>query len=121
MEETKLRVLLENGLITQEQFNEKMNITQVEEQLSTLSIGNSQNEESEEYEMTPDTSEEETTDIAPSFAEILNQKITRNSYASYIYKVLKLVHPEIGISNKAMKIMDSTIADIFERIATEAG
>jgi histone H2B len=43
------------------------------------------------------------------------------SYASYIYKVLKQVHPETGISKKGMSIMNSFINDIFERIATEAG
>ncbi|RSH83286.1 histone H2B [Apiotrichum porosum] len=42
------------------------------------------------------------------------------SYSSYIYKVLKQVHPDTGISNKAMAILNSFVADIFERIATEA-
>jgi len=44
-----------------------------------------------------------------------------NSYASYIYKVLKQVHPDTGISRKAMVIMDNFINDIFDRIATESG
>jgi len=44
-----------------------------------------------------------------------------NSYSSYIYKVLKQVHPDTGISRKAMIIMDNFINDIFERLATEAG
>lgn len=44
-----------------------------------------------------------------------------NSYASYIYKVLKQVHPDTGISRKAMVIMDNFINDIFERLAAEAG
>ena len=43
------------------------------------------------------------------------------SYSSYIYKVLKQVHPETGISKKAMSIMNSFINDIFERVAAEAG
>ena len=34
--------------------------------------------------------------------------------------VLKQVHPETGISSKAMSIMNSFINDIFEKIATEA-
>ena len=38
----------------------------------------------------------------------------------YIYKVLKQVHPDTGISSKAMSIMNSFINDIFEKIATEA-
>lgn len=44
-----------------------------------------------------------------------------NSYSTFIYKVLKQVHPDTGISNKAMAIMNSFVSDIFERIATEAG
>ena len=43
------------------------------------------------------------------------------SYSSYIYKVLKQVHPDTGISKKGMSIMNSFINDIFERIAMEAG
>ncbi|CEO95284.1 Histone H2B [Plasmodiophora brassicae] len=43
------------------------------------------------------------------------------SYATYIYKVLKQVHPDTGISRRAMSIMNSFINDIFERIALEAG
>eukprot|EP01017_Pseudomicrothorax_dubius_P034296 TRINITY_DN4685_c0_g1_i1.p1 TRINITY_DN4685_c0_g1~~TRINITY_DN4685_c0_g1_i1.p1 ORF type:complete len:179 (+),score=75.76 TRINITY_DN4685_c0_g1_i1:61-537(+) len=42
------------------------------------------------------------------------------TFAIYIYKVLKQVHPEIGVSKKAMSIMNSFVNDIFERIALEA-
>ncbi|KAK3729322.1 hypothetical protein QZH41_000696 [Actinostola sp. cb2023] len=38
----------------------------------------------------------------------------------YIYKVMKQVHPDTGISSKAMLIMNSFVSDVFERIATEA-
>ncbi|KAL8589636.1 hypothetical protein ACOMHN_016020 [Nucella lapillus] len=44
----------------------------------------------------------------------------KESYAIYIYKVLKQVHPDTGISSKAMSIMNSFVNDIFERIAAEA-
>lgn len=44
----------------------------------------------------------------------------KESYAIYIYKVLKQVHPDTGISSKAMNIMNSYINDVFERIATES-
>ena len=44
----------------------------------------------------------------------------RETYAIYIYKVLKQVHPDTGISSKAMSIMNSFVNDIFERIAAEA-
>lgn len=47
-------------------------------------------------------------------------KKRRESYASYIYKVLKQVHPDTGISTKAMSIMNSFVNDIFERIAAES-
>ena len=42
------------------------------------------------------------------------------TFSSYIYKVLKQVHPDTGISSKAMSIMNSFVNDIFERIAAEA-
>ena len=40
-----------------------------------------------------------------------------DSYSSYIYKVLKQFHPNTGISNKGMSIMNSLINDIFSLIA----
>lgn len=49
------------------------------------------------------------------------KKVSYNSYASYIYKVLKQVHPDTGVSKKAMIVMDSFVHDIFERIASECG
>merc|ERR1719171_1698070 len=42
------------------------------------------------------------------------------TYKIYIYKVLKQVHPETGISSKAMLIMNSFLNDMFDKIATEA-
>ena len=47
-------------------------------------------------------------------------KRRKESYAIYIYKVLKQVHPDTGVSSKAMSIMNSFVNDIFERIAAEA-
>ena len=44
----------------------------------------------------------------------------RESYGIYIYKVLKQVHPDTGISSKAMSIINSFVNDIFERIAGES-
>ena len=43
------------------------------------------------------------------------------SYSTYIYKVLKQVHPDTGISKSAMSIMNSFIGDVFERVVAEAG
>merc|ERR1711931_35083 len=44
----------------------------------------------------------------------------KESYAIYIYKVLKQVHPDTGVSSKAMSIMNSFVNDLFDRIAAEA-
>ena len=64
------------------------------------------------------------------------RKLRKETYSSYIYKgaslftctlplldhspVLKQVHPDTGISHKAMSILNSFVNDIFDRIATEA-
>ena len=47
-------------------------------------------------------------------------KKRKESYGIYIYKVMKQVHPDTGISSKAMSIMNSFVNDIFERIASES-
>jgi histone H3/H4 len=48
------------------------------------------------------------------------RKRRKESYGIYIYKVMKQVHPDTGISSRAMSIMNSFVNDIFERIAGEA-
>ncbi|XP_020585427.1 histone H2B.5-like [Phalaenopsis equestris] len=47
-------------------------------------------------------------------------KKSSETYKIYIFKVLKQVHPDIGISSKAMSIMNSFINDIFEKLANES-
>ena len=42
------------------------------------------------------------------------------TFSLYIYKVLRQVHSDIGISKKAMAIMNSFINDTFERISMES-
>lgn len=56
-------------------------------------------------------------------ASLVTKKKKKNydSFASFIYKTLKIIHPEVGITNKGMKVMDSFVTDIFQRIAVEAG
>ena len=46
------------------------------------------------------------------------KRTRKETYSSYIYKVLKQVHPDTGISNKAMLILNSFVNDIFERIGS---
>ncbi|XP_068690637.1 histone H2B, gonadal-like [Montipora foliosa] len=48
------------------------------------------------------------------------RKPRKESYAFFIYKVLKQVHPMTGISSNAMGVMNTFVNDIFERIAGEA-
>ena len=57
----------------------------------------------------------------------VEKKVTRTnhskkveSYSVYIYRVLKQVHPEIGISKRSMSIMNSFINDIFEKVCQES-
>merc|ERR1712132_15584 len=52
----------------------------------------------------------------PKGAKGGRKKKGTESYKIYIYKVLKQVHPDTGISSKSMSIMN----DIFEKIASEA-
>ncbi|KAL0238478.1 hypothetical protein GEMRC1_012951 [Eukaryota sp. GEM-RC1] len=51
---------------------------------------------------------------------VKRKKARKETWATYIYRVLRQVHPDTGISTKAMGIMNSFVNDIFERIATEA-
>ncbi|XP_062891473.1 histone H2B type 1-B-like isoform X2 [Mobula hypostoma] len=48
------------------------------------------------------------------------KRARRETYSIYVYKVMKQVQPDTGISSKAMSIMNSFMNDIFERIAGEA-
>ena len=43
------------------------------------------------------------------------------TFSIYIYRVLKQVHPDTGVSKRAMSILNSFVSDTFERIASEAG
>ena len=57
---------------------------------------------------------------APGAKKGGHKKRRQETFALYIYKVLRQVHPETGISKKSMNIMNSFIGDLFERIALEA-
>ena len=50
----------------------------------------------------------------------INSKNRAETYSVYIYRVLKQVHPETGISKRSMSIMNSFINDLFEKISGEA-
>ncbi|KEH38901.1 putative transcription factor Hap3/NF-YB family [Medicago truncatula] len=41
-------------------------------------------------------------------------------YQRYVYRVLKQVHPQMGISSQAMTILNNLMNDMFEKLADEA-
>jgi histone H2B len=58
--------------------------------------------------------------IRPKSKSGKKRKKSPESYGRYLHKVLKQVHPDIGITSKSMGIMNSFVNDIFERLAIEA-
>ena len=48
------------------------------------------------------------------------RRTRHETFSIYIYKVLKQVHNDTGISRKSMDIMNSFINDLFERLALES-
>jgi len=50
----------------------------------------------------------------------LRKKSDHSKWGSYIYKVLKQAHGKIGISSKAMAILESLCDDLFEQLASGA-
>merc|ERR1719265_2436293 len=51
---------------------------------------------------------------------VTHKKRRTETFSVYIYRVLRQVHPETGISKRSMHIMNSFINDIFEKIALES-
>ncbi|XP_066399125.1 histone H2B.3-like [Miscanthus floridulus] len=41
-------------------------------------------------------------------------------YKRYVWRVLKQVHPDLGVSGHAMQVLDMMMADMFDRLADEA-
>ena len=58
---------------------------------------------------------------AKKAAPVRRQKKRAETFSVYIYRVLKQVHPETGISKRSMSIMNSFINDFFGKLAGEAG
>ena len=50
----------------------------------------------------------------------LHKRRRHETFSVYIYKVLKQVHNDTGISKRSMSIMNSFVYDLFDRIALEA-
>ena len=47
-------------------------------------------------------------------------KLKQNNYKTYIYKVLKQVHPEMSVSKEGMDVMNEFVHDTFILIMDEA-
>ncbi|XP_068652706.1 probable histone H2B.3 [Aristolochia californica] len=43
-----------------------------------------------------------------------------DGYKRYVFKVLKQVHPGMGVSSRAMMVLNGFMSDMFERLADEA-
>ena len=58
--------------------------------------------------------------VAQAKQQQKRRRTRHETFSVYIYKVLKQVHSDTGISKKSMAIMNSFINDIFDRVALEA-
>lgn len=59
--------------------------------------------------------------VAPKEGAVKHKHhVKKETYNRFIYKVLKQVHPQTGISTKAMAIMNSFVGDVFDRLGNEA-
>jgi histone H2B len=60
--------------------------------------------------------------VSASVVKKANRKKTSSDrFSTYIFRVLKQVHPKVGITKKGMSIMNSLVSDTFEKVAAEAG
>jgi len=56
----------------------------------------------------------------PHRSDKKSHKKRTETFSLYIYKVLKQVHPDTGISKHSMSIMNSFINDVFDKLAAES-
>ena len=60
--------------------------------------------------------------VAKSTKKVVKRHHKRvQSYSTYIVRILKQVHPKIGVSKRSVSILNSLVNDTFEKIASEAG
>ena len=55
-----------------------------------------------------------------SKAPVVKRRKAKRTFNSYIFKIMKQVHPETRISKKGIAIINNFVTDTFEKIATEA-
>ena len=47
-------------------------------------------------------------------------KTSKESFTRYIYKLLKLIHPDMEVSHRAMSILNSFVNDMFYRVTIKS-
>ena len=52
--------------------------------------------------------------------EMKTKRRPRRSFAVHIHRTLKQVHKGMSLSGKSMKLMNSFVTDMFDRLASEA-
>eukprot|EP01024_Parvocaulis_polyphysoides_P041929 TRINITY_DN3845_c1_g1_i1.p2 TRINITY_DN3845_c1_g1~~TRINITY_DN3845_c1_g1_i1.p2 ORF type:complete len:206 (+),score=59.27 TRINITY_DN3845_c1_g1_i1:240-857(+) len=80
-------------------------------------------EENNEQEPAADENADQGQEAGSNKPKDRKRRVMRKSYdgfQSYIYKVLKEVCPDKGISSQAMLVMNSFVVDMLERISKEA-
>ncbi|KAL6202932.1 hypothetical protein ACLB2K_026636 [Fragaria x ananassa] len=128
---------------TQQDSDETQNYEEDGEQARTISMDSQEGSETQNFEETPMTPEKKEVNQSSKVekeksdevkqtreGEKKNKKRNRRSpgnkreggegYKRYVYKVLKQVHPELGMSAKAMVVLNNYMNDMFERLAGEA-
>ena len=69
----------------------------------------------------PKKIKEQTPKVQKSTKKEVKRRATRHeTFSIYNYKVLKHIHNDIGISKKAMKVLNSFINDMFDKLTSEA-
>ena len=58
--------------------------------------------------------------VKKSAPKSIKKRRSPASFKSYIYKVLKQVHPNTRISKKGIAIMNNFVTDTFDKVAMEA-
>ena len=90
---------------------------QTEEQKKDTTAIGAQKEESKEHEKKAKTHEG---NDSRGKRKKKRGRSSGEGYRRYVYRVLKQVHPDMGISSQAMTVLNNLMSDMFERLADEA-
>lgn len=129
---------------TQQDSDETQNNEEDGEQARTISMDSQEGSETQNFEETPMTPEKKEVNRSSKVEKEKSDEVKKTregeekkdkkrkrrspgkkreggeGYKRYVYKVLKQVHPELGMSAKAMVVLNNYMNDMFERLAGEA-